>query len=94
MVGNTWLFLDELGPFLVFIPCLTEKISKFQLITSKFSAFKSNGRYNFQLFRSLKVTGRDISQLLDVLKVKDCYIFQLFSTLKVMVVTFSSYSVC
>ena len=44
--GNSWFF-DEFGPFLVFIPCLTEKIGKFQLVTSKFSALsgiKSNGR--------------------------------------------------
>jgi len=36
MVGK---LIDELDPFLVFIPCLTEKIGKFHLVTSKFSAF-------------------------------------------------------
>jgi len=45
IVGNTWFF-DELGPllmfftcFFVFVTCCTDKISEFQLITSKFSAF-------------------------------------------------------
>ena len=55
--GENMVFKNEFGPFLVFIPCWTEKIWKFQLITSKFSAFqalkvtgiKSNGRYIFQL---------------------------------------------
>ena len=37
--GEYLVFFDELCPFLVFIPCLTEKIGKFQLVTSKFSAF-------------------------------------------------------
>ena len=87
MVGNTWFYFDELGPFLVFIPCLTEKIGEFQLAMSKFSAFsgaKSNRHYMFQLFRSLEVTGHYISQLLEALKVMTCYIFQLFRSLKVM----------
>ena len=72
---------------MVVIPCLTEKVGKFQRVTSKFLAFlgvKSNGRSIFQLLRLSKVMGCYISQLLDALKVTDCYIFQLFSTLKVM----------
>ena len=55
--GGEYLdFFYELGPFLVFITCFTEKISKLQIVTSKFSAFlgvKRNGRYIFQLFRSI-----------------------------------------
>ncbi len=77
------------------IPCLTEKVGKFQLVTSKFSAIlgvKSNERSIFQLLRLLKVMGCYISQLLDALKVTDCYIFHLFSMLKVMVVAFSTRS--
>ena len=60
-------FLDELGPFLV----VFWKIGKFQLATLKLSAFsgiKSKGHYIFQLFRSVEVTGRYISQLLEALK--------------------------
>ena len=45
MVGNTWLF-DELGPFLVFIPCLLKTLANF-------SSFYPN----FKLFGALKVTG-------------------------------------
>jgi len=85
MVGNTWFFY-ELGPFLVFIPCLTEKIGEFQLVTSKFSAFsgvKRNGSYIFQLFRCVKSIRLFHFSAVQYVKSNDHYIFQLFSLLKV-----------
>ena len=54
MVGNTWFFYD-IGPFLVFIPSLTEK---------KLANFSSFGP-NFQLFRELKVKGVTFFSCLD-----------------------------
>jgi len=51
--GNT-CFFHELGPFLVFIPWFPEKICKFQLIISKFSAFLG---VTFSAVRLFEVTG-------------------------------------
>ena len=52
--GEYLFFFDELGPFFVFIPYLTEKISKFQIVMS-----------NFQLLQALKVTGVTFFSCLD-----------------------------
>ena len=58
--GENLVFFYELGPFLVFIPCLTQKIVEFWPITLNLSAFlsiKSNGHYIFHLLEELKVMG-------------------------------------
>ena len=60
MVGNTCFFMNYVGPFKLFITCLTEKIGKFWLITLNLSAFlgiKRNDRYIFHLLEELKVMG-------------------------------------
>ena len=62
-MGDIPGYPDELGHFLVFIPCLTQKIGEFWPITLNLSAFlgiKSNGHYIFQLLEELKVMGRYI----------------------------------
>ena len=81
------------GEYLVFLMSyvlfwwISEKICKFQLITSNFSDFlgiKSNGDYIFQLLEEFKVTGRYIFQLLRAFKVTGHCIFELLEALKVM----------
>ena len=50
--GEYLVILDELGPFWCLLPVKLKKISQFQLVTSKFSAFSgatTNGHYISQL---------------------------------------------
>ena len=64
--GEEYLVFWMIRSFFGVCSLFNWKIGEFQLVMPKFSAFsgaKSNGRYIFQLLRSLKDTGRYISQL-------------------------------